>query len=204
MPRQKRTPAAMPSDELLLAAIDRAERHRVGGGRGVLLATFKEHLGVARGGWSTRQLRPQLDRLLAESQLEQLRRGGLDIWAITDAGRRRLAAARRADLVPPLPEAPQHRRWREAQAAASERIAGFRGELRGALDEAIAALEADHEADSATWFEFSERLRKKCWLLAAAIHCLREWPEPDDAHADSDDPPYRQGGRRDIHGWDRW
>jgi hypothetical protein len=39
--------------------------------------------------------------------------------------------------VTTLPEAPQHRRWREARTAATERIAGFRCDLRSALDEAI-------------------------------------------------------------------
>jgi len=101
-----------------------------------------------------------------------------------------------------LPEAPQHQAWREAHLAASQRIAGFRSDLRGTLDEAITLLEADHEPDSNMWFEFSERLRYTSRLLASAIYCLREWPEPHDSHIDIDDPPYKQQGRRHFWGWD--
>jgi hypothetical protein len=72
----------------------------------------------------------------------------------------------------------------------------------GVLDEAIALLEADQEADSATWYERSESLHQSGRRLASAIHCLREWPEPDDSKPDTDDPPYRQRGRRQTRGWD--
>jgi len=203
MPKEKRTPDVMPSDELLFAAIDRAERH-LGrdDDRGVLLATVKEHLGLPRGGWSTRQLRPQLDRLLAEGLLEQLRRAGLDVWTITDAGRRRLAAARRAGRVPPLPEAPQHRRWREARSQAGERIESFREDMRERLSAAISLLDAGDETDSDAWLATGKRLESGCKRLASATYCLAEWSEPDDATADGHEPEHR--GRRDVHGWDRW
>jgi hypothetical protein len=121
------------------------------------------------------------------------------VITLTDEGRRRLDAIR-GEIT--LPEAPQHQAWREAQLAASERIAGFRGDLRGALEEAIAQLEGDHEADSDTWFEFGERLRHSSRLFASAIHCLREWPEPDDFHIDKDEPPHNQRRRRSVHDWD--
>jgi hypothetical protein len=100
------------------------------------------------------------------------------------------------------PEAPQHQRWREAHNAASHRITEFRDELRDALDEAIVLLEADHDADSAAWYATSDRLHQAGRKLASAIYCLREWPEPDDAKPDKDDPPYKQHGRRNIRGWD--
>jgi hypothetical protein len=142
-----------------------------------------------------------LDDLTA-SRRRSCRRHSRDLWLLTDTGEQRLEALRRAGDLGSLPEAPQHRAWREAQVAASERIAGFRGDLRGALDEAIRLLEADHESDSNTWFELSEHLRHGGRLYASSIHCLREWPEPDDSQADTDDPPYGQRGRRQIRGWD--
>jgi hypothetical protein len=77
-----------------------------------------------------------------------------------------------------------------------------RGDLRGRLDEAVGLLEVDHEADSASWFELSERLRQASRRFASAIHCLREWPEPEDSHQDNDDVSFGQRGRRNIHGWD--
>jgi hypothetical protein len=66
-----------------------------------------------------------------------------------------------------------------SRAAAGERIAGFRGDLRGTLDEAIDLL--DHDANSATWFDRSERLHDASKRLATATHCLREWQEPHDS-----------------------
>ncbi|MGO9761520.1 MAG: hypothetical protein ACLP1Q_09725 [Solirubrobacteraceae bacterium] len=201
MPTQKPTPEQVPSKELVLAAIERAERHRSSGSSpGIGLSTVKEHLGLPSHGGTTRKLRPYLQALEDAGLIAQFRHKGCDVMTLTTRGRERLDAIR--DKIGPLPEAPQHKAWREAQAASSERIAGFRGDLHGALAEATALLEADHEADSATWFEYSERLRHAARLLASAIHCLREWPEPDDSRIDKDDPPYRQRGRRNTRGWD--
>ncbi|HTA34500.1 MAG TPA: hypothetical protein VK721_13865 [Solirubrobacteraceae bacterium] len=85
MPETKSADTKLPTDEQLIAAIDRAERHRVrpddlpADSRrpekpGVWLEIVKEHLGLNRGGWTTRQLRPQLDRLDAAGLIEQVRR----------------------------------------------------------------------------------------------------------------------------------
>lgn len=201
MPTKEPTPSAAIPPELILAALERAERHRGSDHHdGVLLGTVKEHLGLPHHSGTTRRMRPQLEELQANELIEQFRRHGCDVWALTRGGQLLLQTIR--ETIPPLPEAPQHREWREAREAASERIVGFRGELRGALDEAIALLEADHEADSPTWFGLSECLQQGARKLASAIHCLREWPEPDDSHADVDDAPYKQRGRRSIRGWD--
>jgi hypothetical protein len=201
MPAQKPTPAEQPSDELLLAAIDRAERHTGRNEPGESLRRIAEHLGLPFHSGTSKRLRPQLDALHTAGLVEPLRRHGVNLWALTSNGRARLRTLCDNDLDS-LPEAPQHRRWREARTAASERIAAFRGDLRGTLDEAIALLEADL-ADSATWFELSERLHDTCWRFASAVHCLREWPEPDDSQADTDEPSYNQRGRRHTRGWDR-
>jgi DNA-binding PadR family transcriptional regulator len=200
MPAKERTPAASVTDDMILAAIERAERHRNPKSTpGISLPTLKEHLGVPHHGGTTRRLRPQLKTLEDAGLIEQYRRNGPDAITLTDMGQRRLDVVR-GEIT--LPEAPQHQAWREARHAASERIAEFRRDLRGTLDEAIALLEADHEADSNTWFEFSERLRHTSRLVASAIYCLREWPEPDDSQLDTDDPPYKQQGRRHFWGWD--
>jgi DNA-binding MarR family transcriptional regulator len=200
MPKKERIPDAPISDDLLLAAIERAERHQVKeNDPGIGLSTVKQHLGLPHHGGTTRRLRPQLEALENAGLIEQFRHKGHDLMTLTAEGRARLDALR--DEIGSLPEAPQHQRWREAQAAASERIAGFRGDLAGALDEGIALLDAD-EADSATWFELSERLHQAGRRLASAIYCLREWPESHDARVDSDNPPFNQRGRRNTSGWD--
>ncbi|HEX3520387.1 MAG TPA: hypothetical protein VHT29_15250 [Solirubrobacteraceae bacterium] len=197
MPETKPTPE-LPSNDLILAAIERAICHR-GGNDPQALSTIKQHLGLPHNGWTTLQLRPKLQALEATGLIEQSRLRSKPLWRLTREGHKRLDAVRAAIV---LPESPQHQRWSEARNAAGERIAGFRGDLRGALDEAIALLEADHETDSTTWFELSERLRQAGRLFASAIHCLREWPEPNDSQPDKDDPPYSQRARRQIHGWD--
>lgn len=200
MPAKKPTPVELPSNDLILAAIERAICHRARDEPDVALSLIKQHLGLPHNGWTTQQLRPKLKELETAELIEQTRRRSHDVWGLTDKGSRRLDAVR-SELT--LPEAPQHRTWREARTEAGERIAGFRGELRGTLDEAIVLLEADHEANSVVWFDLSERLCVACRRFAAAIYCSREWQEPDDSAADIDDPPYGQRGRRHTQGWGR-
>jgi DNA-binding PadR family transcriptional regulator len=198
MPEPKPTPE-LPSNDLILAAIERAVCHRGRNEPAESLSSIKEHLGLPHNGWTTLQIRPKLEELEAAGLIEKSRRSSSDVWGLTAKGRRRLGAVRRRLT---LPESRQHRIWREARIAAAERITGFRGDLRSALDEAIALLDTDQEADSATWYECSESLHQSGRRLASAIHCLREWPEPDDSKPDTDDPPYRQRGRRHTRGWD--
>jgi hypothetical protein len=200
MPKPKRTPAELPSCDLILAAIDRAERHSRGMERGVLLATVKEHLALPHHSGTTRQLRPKIDALHTLELIEPIRRDGMNLLVVTEAGRSQLETASEVRLS--LPEAPQHQCWSEARSAAAERIPGFRADLREALKEATNLLDTNQEADSATWFEMSERLHQTGRLFASATYCLHEWTEPDDAHPDHDDPPYGQRSRRQIRGWD--
>ncbi len=199
MPAEKPTPAELPSNDLILAAIERAVCHRGREEPDVALRIIKQHLGVVHNGWTTQQLRPKLEALEAAELIEQSRRRSNEVWGLTDKGSRRLDAVR-GGLN--LPEAPQHRYWREARAAAGERIGGFRENLRGALDEALSLLDTDDPSPSATWFELGKRLQRTTWLLASATHCLHEWAEPDDSTADTDEPPYGQNGRRNPRGWD--
>ncbi len=204
MPKSKPTPEGWPSDELLLAAIDRAEHHRrLQDEPAVALGPIKQHLGIAHNGWTTRQLRPGLARLQALGLIEQVRRHSRDLWQPTPKGKRRLTALRRAGELPELPESPQHQRWQEARAAASQQIEGFRGDARGALSEATALLEADEAVASDTWFAMSHRLQYTYWRLGSATYCLSEWAEPDDAEADIDPPTHQRGNRRSIWQWSR-
>lgn len=200
-------PFAHPvSDALLLAALDRAERHRGRGADepGVLLGDVFAHMGFVYNGAATRQLRPRLDALLASGALENTRRHSLKLWVLTSAGRRQLAQARRNGEVR-LPEAPQHRRWRHTRALAAERIERYREQLRGLLTEADALLDAGMHTHSDVWFILAHELPRPSKKIGAAIYCLTEWAEPDDARADVDnhsDPnddnldPAEQGHRR--------
>ncbi len=203
MPEIDRISDEFPSDQVLLAAIERAERHRfIENDPGQTLERIKRHLGLPHNGWTTRQLRPQLARLQALGLVEAFRRHSRDLWQLTPKGKRRLAALRRTGDLPVLPESPQHQLWREARTAASERIAGFREDVRGALAEAMALLGAA-DAPSDAWFEMSHSLQRICWRLGSATYCLSEWAEPDDAEADIDPPTHKRGNRRNIGQWER-
>jgi len=187
---------------LVLAAVDRAERHRVPkvDPRGVPVWSVLEHLGTPRRSRRAQAVRARLDELVATGSLECSRRHGVVVWSVTRAGRRRLARARRAGRLPVLPESPQHLAWRDAQELAGERIDGFRlgvleeiehaGELLDA-DMAVAAgrvaAEVIGEPVSDAWFEMAERLQHACRRLGSADYCLEEWQEPDDTRADVDD-----------------
>lgn len=199
MPAAKHTPAPPTANELL-AAIDRAERHEGRKTPGVLLGTIKEHLGLPRHGATTLQLRPILGELEAASLIERSRRDRADLWKPTTKGRKRLQALQGTIT---LPEAPQHRRWREARAAAQASIDTLRIELHSELADAEDALEADPTPSSAALYELGERVSRGFAHLASATYCLHEWAEPDDESADADDPPYKQHGRREIKGWQR-
>lgn len=181
-------PFAHPvGDALVLAAAERAERHRPRGGPGVMLGDVFAHMGFIYNGAATRQLRPRLDALLSAGALEHARRHGIKLWVLTCTGRRRLVRARHKGEVVELPESPQHRRWRHSRATAAERIEGYREELRALLDEAGALLDAGTRVHSDSWFGLAKRLPVAAKGVGAAIHCLMEWHEPDDARADIDD-----------------
>ena len=86
-----------------------------------------------------------------------------------------------------LPESPQNRKWRHSREAAYERIEGYREELRALLDEADALLDAGTTTHSDLWFDLAARLATPATNVGAAIYCLLEWREPEDARPDVDD-----------------
>ncbi len=211
MPAKKPTPEAMPSKELVLAAIERAELHRIKHddpvlykGKphrpGVLLSVIKQHLGLAPGGATTVRLRATWNELHAASLIEQGRANGMTVWKLTDAGKQHLTRARQAADIGPLPEAPQHRYWREARAIAANRSEEFGDMLQALLGEAAGMLDAHDPADSDAWHALGHRLQRACERLASANYCLYEWPEPDDSRPDT--PAYRKAERRSIQRFD--
>jgi hypothetical protein len=201
------------SDELVLAAVGRAERHRGREGEGVMMGDIAEHLGFVHGSWTTRRLRPQIEAFIAAGLLVRSRRHGVVVWGLTGSGRRR--AARVGESVV-LPESPQHRVWRHARTLAAERIDGVCERASGVLGEAMDALDSEGVRSDA-WFALAERLQSACWQLGSVTYCLSEWAEPDDARADVDDRTepgdgqidpeelggvsYRRSGRRNAWKW---
>jgi hypothetical protein len=184
-------------DLLVLAAVDRAQRHRVRSGEAVPSWQVLEHLDLARRSAAARELRALLAALEAAGVLASSRRHGVHVWQLTLDGRRSLTRAHRRGEVPALPESPQHRRWREARTLASEEIDRFRGDLRDALEHARSLLDENRPVSSDAWFESGERLQRACRRVWSASHCLHEWSEPKDVRADTDD----RAGRRNILMW---
>jgi hypothetical protein len=115
------------------------------------------------------------------------RRHGVVVWGLTSSSRR---SVERAGKSVGLPESPQHRVWRHAQALAAERIDGLWEQVRVVLEEATGALNAGG-VRSDGWFALADRLQSACWQLGSATYCLSEWAEPDDARADVDDAESR-------------
>jgi hypothetical protein len=220
------TRAAPASDIQILAAVTRAERHRAGGVCGASGApapagvpdwTILAHLDLARRSAAARAARARLQALLADGALSRSRRYGRELWRATEAGTERLEHARREWGQPPLPEAPQHREWRLARTAAAREIERFRAALGEDLQDAQRLLARDPAPHSDEWLVLAERLRARARRLGSASHCLHEWPEPDDAHADVDErreagdaalPEHRRealralrAGRRNVRLW---
>jgi hypothetical protein len=124
--------------------------------------------------------------------------------------------ARSAGTVAELPESPQHRAWRNARTSAALEIARFRCSLAEVLADGGRLLEAD-PPHSDQWLALGERLRAASRRVGSACHCLQEWAEPNDGHADVDEgsepgddllePPERarlralRAGRRNIRLW---
>jgi hypothetical protein len=187
-------------DDLILAAIERAIRH--GDGKDVWVVGVEEHLGFERTPHNTRRLREQLNRLRAQPELlvceERL---GREYWRLGPTGESHLAKARATGRVGELPESPQHRRWRVAQAAATERIEAFRLLLNRVVDE-TASAEADALTPSAAWFALGRRLSAATWLVGSATYCRDEWVEPSDDCNDSEPNHYSSPSRRAVWTWD--
>jgi hypothetical protein len=175
------------TDELVIAAVDRAQRHSHHPDQGVPRGPILEHLDIPRRAHRARQVTARLGELCSSGALEQGRRHGMQTWTLTSAGERQLARARAAGVLPQLPESPQHRYWRQAQTVAAQEIERFRRDLEDLLAATRSMLDAEPPAHSDAWLQTGERLQRACKRLGSAVHCLREWPEPTDEYADSDE-----------------
>jgi ribosome-binding protein aMBF1 (putative translation factor) len=177
-------------DVLVLAAIERAASHRARDHEGVPVWVIRGHLHIPGRSRDARRLRVCLRALEGEGLLSIRRSSGVVLWSLTEDGQDRLRAARSAGGVPVLPESPQHIAWREASAAAQQRIAEFDRALGGAALDTLALLDAGRAgqpAHSDEWFAIGERLQRGCRRMGSASHCLYEWTEPSDDKADIDD-----------------
>lgn len=221
MSSKRQTPSSTgpqpPCDALVLAAVDRASRHGPGDGRSAPPWAILDHLAIAHRSAHARHVRARLAALLAAGLLERSRRHGVWSWGLTDAGRAQLRAARRSPNAQQLPEAPQHRAWREARTLAAHEIDRFSHELAARLHDAQALLDGPQPPPSDRLFQLGQELRLACRRLGAAAYCLYEWPEPVDQRADHDSrlepgeerlPPGERelrralrAGRRNLRQW---
>jgi hypothetical protein len=211
---------SQPSGELVLAAVERAVRHRGEERTATPLWTILAHLAIPRRSAAARAVQAQLDAFCVQGALVPSRAHGVNLWALGAGSHERLLAHRRTGATLALPESPQHAAWRDAHTAAEQEIERFRRHLGAGLEEATSLLSSSRRVHSDTWLELGERLQRACWLLASATHCLYEWTEPDDAYADidtyADDPApqrldqdatalahrrARRTGRRNIRLW---
>lgn len=172
-----------PTAEMVLAAIERAIRQSPRPLPDASPHGIADHLAIniRSGRWRT--VRAHLRELESARQLTRGRRNGLTVWGLTDAGRRRLERARQDGTLPALPESPQHRVWRDARRLAAQEIERFRAELAEALGEGLRLLDRTG-VSSAVWMELSKRLARAAEHVASAVHCLNEWPEPDEGGPD--------------------
>jgi ribosome-binding protein aMBF1 (putative translation factor) len=209
------------TDVLTLAAVERAVRHEQRGTpRAVPTWAVYEHVGVSSRSRAGRCVRVQLTALDG-SALTRGKRHGVETWELTGTGKRRLSRLRAKGKLPELPESPQRRVWREAQALAEQRVEGFRTALLEDVQRAHELLgppDVPGRTGSDVWFELGERLQQECRRLASATYCLCEWREPDDTRADVDDHTdpgdralnakerakrqARRAGRRNTRLWD--
>ncbi len=204
---------ARPSDEKILAAIRRAALHEGAEHGGATATVVLRHLAIPPRAARARGVRAALGELEGRGLTESWRRRGIERWRLSPAGASLLAAAARDGRLPVLPEAPQHRAWRDARAAANEELPRFAAALARDLDDASAMLarlrrraEGPHSDE---WLALGARLAADCRRIGSARHCLHEWAEPGDAQADRDrsdaDPALRalRAGRRNIRLWQR-
>lgn len=181
-----------PSDDLVLAATDRAYRHDYGERASVALMAIADHLAMEWNPITSRRLRPIVDRLTQRGLLERARHHGRDGWTPTEAGSRQLVGALARGVGDDLPESPQHRQWRIAREHAAARLEGLCSELGELLAEVGAMLSAEL-ASSTEWLTRAKALHDLAGGIGVAVYCLHERPEPSDDKPDHDDTPLPLG-----------
>jgi hypothetical protein len=189
-------PADTIPDDLILAAIERSERHRVR--RGAPRWEIYDHLDIRKNSREARHVRGQVAALAETGLLEASRAHNIPMWVLTKKGRRHLRRA--GDVEALLPESPQHRTWARARTLGEQEIDRFCGSLRQVLSEALETLSAPAQSVSSdTWYELGQRLDCHARRLGSVIHCLHEWAEPSDDAPDIDG--HRNRSRRSFCFW---
>jgi len=174
------------AENVVLAAVERAQRRESRRGEPVVLIRIAQHLGFTPGAYTTRCTRPLLGALVQAGALEHSRRFSRDHWALTSVGRRRLVGARRRGEQLALPEAPQHRAWYSLiPPAACVCFVRHRPHARGARPGCRATRRRASRLGNVA--VMTRRLAVRAELLGSAIYSAREWAEPDDAERDVDD-----------------
>jgi hypothetical protein len=163
-------------DATVLAAVRRAQLHQ-GSKGGASLLRIKAHLGLRHTGWTTRQIRPTLDKLVDARLLRYEWRISRHTWKMTPPGDRQAAP------FGELPESPQHSTWRRARTLAEQEIERVWARALACVGEAEQTLNA-LEPTSSSYRTLGDRLRVAFEDLASATYCLNEWGEPDDERAD--------------------
>jgi hypothetical protein len=188
--RDERTPSKpeAPSAELVLAAIDRAITQYPRRVSDVPAGAIAQHLAVSRRSGAWRLARRRVFELEDGGELEKRRRHGIDVWALTAAGRERLAQAVREGRLPVLPDSPQHERWRDARRIAGAEAGRYQAELSAACDDALRML-GEPSVTAADWLALAARLSRAAERVGAVTFCLHEWPEPHEAGPDTSEGP---------------
>jgi hypothetical protein len=119
-------------DPLVLAALDRAERHSNHDRGGVIVATLYDHLGVRKQTAAARRVREQVAVLVEAGSVERARRNGVATVVLTAASGAGTARGDgpRAAGVPAAPEVARGARPRGGRSR-SLCAAGARGDWRG-------------------------------------------------------------------------
>jgi len=178
----------VPSAELVLAAIDRAVRQSVRPVTDVSGNSIAEHLALSRRSGAWRRALRLLRELEAVGEVKQGRRLSVTVWALTAAGRKRLARNVRDGYGPSLPESPQLRRWRDSRRLAAQDADRFRAELFAALEDGLQLLNKTATSSDA-WLALSSRLARAADRVGAVVYCLAEWPEPGEGAPDLSEGP---------------
>jgi hypothetical protein len=189
------------TDGFILAAVERAVRHEQE--EEVLTSDLTAHLGFEGKPATNRLLFPRLEEMRQAGLLTSTERRGEPFWSLTSVGRERLDKEREAGETGDLPESPQHRAWRHARVEAALRIEEFKDHVNQLWEETDDLLNRYHPANSAQWFELSERLHHATWRLGSATYCLNEWIEPADERPSVDEAPGPRPGRRAVFAWDQ-
>jgi hypothetical protein len=183
-------------DDLVLAAVERAERHRER--RGAPMYLIRAHLAAPNRSGRARRVNALVLTLAETGLLEQFRANSIDFWTLTDNARRRLRRAK--GIAEAMPESPQHERWRRAHFLAKRELERYREALRGVIAETTALLNAPEDCvPSGMWLMQAPRLDRHMRRVGAATHCLYEWREPSDDTADL--MGHRERGRRNPASW---